>query len=164
MTLYTGMIGNTFWVWGKGDKGSVPDNHVAFVHFGQEDGSEVDGPDSVVGFFKVDVVFFHGVGNKEQLVFQPEGAGVGDPLDKEVPGVFEGRQALGKRARRGAVAGARGVTAQCVVRALVVVYRPKAIECSLLGAQVSAGGGRQAPALSVLCMRSWAPFSCGEAG
>jgi len=45
------------------------------------------------------VVLFDGVGDEEQLVVEPEGAGVGDSLDQEVPRILERRQALGKGAR-----------------------------------------------------------------
>jgi hypothetical protein len=47
------------------------------VDLGEQDGAEVDGPDAVVGFFETDGMLFERVGDEEQLVFEPEGAGVG---------------------------------------------------------------------------------------
>lgn len=99
-------MGNTSQGWGKGNKGSVPDDHVPFVDFGEQDGPEVDRPDAVVGFFQADVVLFERVGDEEQLVFEPERARVRNALDQEVAGVLERRQAFGKRARRRGEAGA----------------------------------------------------------
>ena len=40
------MMGDTSWGWGRANKGSVSDDHVAFVDLPQQDGPEVDGPDS----------------------------------------------------------------------------------------------------------------------
>jgi carboxymethylenebutenolidase len=55
---------------------SVPDDHLALVDLGEQDRAEVDRPDPVVGFFEADVVLFQGIGDEEQRVFEPEGAGV----------------------------------------------------------------------------------------
>ena len=80
-------------------QGSIPNDHVAFVDLGQENRPEVDRPDAIVGFCEAEVVLLQGIGDEEQLVFQPEGAGVRHALDQEVAGVLERRQALGKGAR-----------------------------------------------------------------
>jgi hypothetical protein len=71
--------------------GSIPDDHIAFVDFGQEDRPEVDRPDAIVGFFEAEVMLFERIGDEEQLVLEPERAGVGDPLDQEVPRLLERR-------------------------------------------------------------------------
>jgi len=84
--------------------GSVSNNHVALVDFRQKDRPEIDRPDAVIGFFQADVMLFECVGDEEQLVLEPERAGVGDLLDQEVPRVFERGQSLGKGAGRGGVA------------------------------------------------------------
>jgi hypothetical protein len=80
---------------GEDHQGSVPDDHVAFVDLPEQDRSKVDGPESVVGFFQADELLFEGVGDEEQFVFEPEGAGVGDALDQEVARILERRQLLG---------------------------------------------------------------------
>src|SRR3972149_6348034 len=94
-------------------------------------------------------MLFECVGDEEQLVLQPERAGVGDTLDQEVPRIVERRQSLGKGAGRGSIARARRLTAEKVVRPLVVVERAKAIEGALLRGEVvtrrAAGSGFQRP-------------------
>lgn len=91
-------MGNASQWWEKGKKGSVPDDHVPFVDFGEQDSPEVDGPDAVVGFFQPEVVLFERVGDEQQLVFEPEGAGVGDALHQELSRILERRQPIGKGA------------------------------------------------------------------
>ncbi len=76
------MMGDTSPGWRKSRKRSVPDDHVSFIDFGEEDGSEGDGPDPVVGFFQADVMLFQGIGDEEQFVFDPEGTGVGNALPR----------------------------------------------------------------------------------
>jgi len=49
-------------------------------------------------------MLFERVGDEEQLVLEPERAGVGHSFHEEVAGVLEWGEAGGKRARRGAVA------------------------------------------------------------
>ena len=80
---------------GEGNKGSVPDDHVAFVDLPEQDRAEVDGPDPVVGFVQADELLFEGIGEEEQFVVQPEGAGVGDALDEEVARILEGGRRSG---------------------------------------------------------------------
>jgi len=70
-------MGNTSVGWGGPARESVPDDHVAFVDLPGQDGSEIDGPDPVVGFFQADGMLFVRIGDEEQLVLEPEGAGVG---------------------------------------------------------------------------------------
>src|SRR5512142_2662802 len=98
------MMGDTSWG-GGGPQGSVPDDHVAFVDLPEQDASEVDGPDPVGGFVQADVMLFESIGNEEQLVFEPEGTGVGDTLDQEVTRILERRQPVRIRARGHGVAG-----------------------------------------------------------
>ena len=76
--------------------GSVSNDHLALVDFRQEHGSEIDGPDPVVGFFEADVMLFERVGDEEQLVLQPGRAGV--------------VAVAGLRRRPGLLAGARQMT------------------------------------------------------
>jgi len=99
-------MGNTPGGWGRGNTGSVPDDHVAFVDLPEQDHAEGDGPDPVGGFVQANELLFEGVGKKKQLVFQPERAGVGDALDEEVARVLERRQALGIGPGRRGIAGA----------------------------------------------------------
>jgi len=54
-------------------------------------------------------MLLEGVGDEQQALFEADGAGVGDPFDDEVPGILDGRQGAGVRARGGAVARRRGV-------------------------------------------------------
>lgn len=89
---------------GGGQHGSIPEDHAAFVDRGEQDGPEVDRPDPIVGFLEADVVLFQGIGDEEQLGLQPERAGVGHPLDQEVPRMLQRGQVLGKGARGGGVA------------------------------------------------------------
>lgn len=77
--------------------GSVPDDHVAFVNLPEENGSEVDGPDPVGGFVQTDVMLFERIGDEEQFVFEPEGAGVGHALHDEVARILERRESVGQR-------------------------------------------------------------------
>ena len=148
---------------GRVNTRSVPDDHVAFVDLPEQDGSEVDGPDPVVGFFQADVMLFERTSDEEQRVFEPEGADVGDALHDEVPRVLERGQPLGIVAWGSAVAGAGGAGIEVLARPLVIVEGPKRLKARCWADNL-ARGGRQAPALSVRCMRSWAPFSCGDAG
>lgn len=67
--------------------------HFLFIHSAEEDGAEEDGPDAVSGHFKSDVVLIERVCDEEQLVLQPERAGVGDALHKVMPWVSIGGQA-----------------------------------------------------------------------
>ena len=84
---------------GTRSQGSIPDDQVAFVDRGQEDRPEVDRPDAIVGFLEAEVMCFERIGDEEELVLEPKRAGVGHPLDQEVPGIRERRQALGKGTR-----------------------------------------------------------------
>lgn len=123
---------------GGATRRSVPDDHVAFVDLAEQHGSEVDGPDSVVGFIQADVMLLERIGNEEELVFEPEGAGVGDTLHDEVGGVLERWEPFGIRARGGRVARARSSAAEILMRAFVVVERAEAMERPLLGREVGA--------------------------
>ena len=73
------MMGNTSWGWGRANKGSVSDDHVAFVDLPEQDRPEVDGPDPVVGFIQPDVMLLERTGDEEQFVLEPEGAGSPSP-------------------------------------------------------------------------------------
>jgi len=80
-------------------------------------------------------MLLQGVGDEEQLVLEPERAGVGDALDQEVARVLEGREAVGQRAWGQVVAGAGRLAPEGRVRALVVVEGAEAIERPLLMSQ-----------------------------
>jgi hypothetical protein len=54
--------------------------------FPMRDGPEVNGPAAVVGFVQAEVMLFGGVGDEEQFGCEPEGAGLGDALDRKWPG------------------------------------------------------------------------------
>ena len=90
------MMGNTSWGWGRANEGSVSDDHVAFVELPEQDRAEVERPDPVVGFVQANVKLLERIGDEEQLVFEPEGAGVGDALHEEVPRVLERGRWSGK--------------------------------------------------------------------
>ena len=70
------------------------DNHIAFVEFGDEYGSEVNGPDSVIRFIQTDGVSLQGSGEEEQLVFESERTSIGYEFDQEVTGILDGRQSV----------------------------------------------------------------------
>ena len=108
-------------------------------------------------------MLLEGIGDEEQFVFEPEGTGVGDALDEEVARILEGRQALGIGPGRRSVAGAGGAAVEILVRPFVVVEGAEVIEGPLLGREICARRPTGA-SLEVRCMRSCAPFSCGEAG
>ena len=61
------------------------------------------------------------VGDEEQFVLEPEGAGVGDPLDWEVAGVLERRQAFRKGPERGGVTRAGSLPAERGMWSLLIV-------------------------------------------
>ena len=103
------------------------------------------------------------IGDEEQLLLEPEGPRVRDALHEEVSGILD--RGHGPRvgpARRPVARRGRGAREE-LVRPLVVVLGAEAIERALLRQGVERGG-RIASALSVLCIRSCAPFSCGDAG
>ncbi len=91
-------MGNTHWGLGEGQqRGQSRMIMSRSLTFPREDGPEGDGPDSVVGFLQADVMLFKGIGDEEQLVCDPEGAGVGDTCDDEVAGVLERMDSLNIR-------------------------------------------------------------------
>ena len=79
--------------------GSIPDDHVAFVDLGQQHCPEVDRPDAIVGVVETEVMLFECMGDEEAFVLESERAGVGHPLDQEMPRIFERREVFGIGAR-----------------------------------------------------------------
>src|SRR5215510_13458532 len=69
---------------------SGPDDVVAFVDPSQEPVAEVNRPDPVGDLLEADRVLLQGMGDEQPPRFQANGAGVGDPLHDEVPGIFDG--------------------------------------------------------------------------
>lgn len=55
----------------------------------------MNGPDSVVDLLQADALLLRCIGNEEQLVLQPERAGVGDALHDETAGILHRRQPVG---------------------------------------------------------------------
>src|SRR5262245_13795655 len=90
VTDYTGNMGYTW---------SGPDDVVAFVDPSQEHVAEVNRPDPVGDLLEADRVLLQGMGDEQPPRFQANGAGVGDPLHDEVPGIFDGRQRARVRTR-----------------------------------------------------------------
>src|SRR5438128_4551912 len=84
-------------------------------------------------------MLLQGIGDEQQPVFEAEGAGVGHPLDQEVPRVLERGEVLGIGAWRDLVAIAGGTAAQVLVRPFVVVLAAEAIEGALLGGDGAPG-------------------------
>jgi hypothetical protein len=64
------------------------DDEVALVEAGEKYVAKVDGPDAVVGLLQANEVLLERVGDEEQMVLEPEGAGVGHALDDEVGWIF----------------------------------------------------------------------------
>ena len=87
------------------------------------------------------------------------GAHAADLVIGVVPGILN---AIRHGSLRWDVEFVRGTLAQRFVWALLVVVPAEGVKAGLLAA--FAAGGRDVCALSVRCMRSCRPFSCGEAG
>src|SRR5262245_63588364 len=79
---------------------SGPDDVVAFVDPSQEHVAEVNRPDPVGDLLEADRVLLQGMGDEQPPRFQANGAGVGDPLHDEVPGIFDGRQRADRKSTR----------------------------------------------------------------
>ena len=120
-------------------------------------------PDAVVDFLESDGVLLQRVGDEEQALLKPKCPRVRDALDDEMSGILDRRQCAGVEPRRRPIPRRGRGALEELVRPLVVVLGAEAIERALLGRE-RARGGRIGSALSVLCIRSCAPFSCGDAG
>src|SRR6266851_3087332 len=96
-------------------------------------------PEAVVNLLEADGVLLQRIGNEEQLFLEPERPGIRDALHDEVPGILDGRQRTGVGpggppiARRG-----RGAFEE-LVRSLMVVLGPEAVERALLGRERRSG-------------------------
>jgi len=100
---------------------SVSDDVVPFVQAGEQDATEVDGPDPVVDLLESDVVLLQGIGDEQGPVLEAEGARVRDPLHEKVARILERRQLLRERPRRGPIERARWAAPEGLVGPLVVV-------------------------------------------
>lgn len=140
------------------------DDVVPLVDPAQEDAAEVDRPDPVVDLLEPDRVLLEGVGDEHEPFLEPDRPGVGDPLDDEGAGILDRGQDSGIRAGGGPEESGRRAAAQGLVGSLAIVEATEGGEGPLLERQRGAGGGRIASPLSVLDLRSWAPFCCGCAG
>jgi hypothetical protein len=129
-----------------GDRWLGPDDVVAFVDAAEKDVAEVNRPDAVVDLLEPDGVLLQGIREEEEPCLEADGAGIGDALDEEVSGIFDGRQESGVRARRGGIARGRWVVVQGLVGALVVVEAAEGVEGALLGRE---GGARRADGLAL---------------
>lgn len=79
------------------------DDVVPFVDASKEHVAEVNGPDAVADLLEAGGVLLEGVGDEQQPLLQADGAGVGDTLDDEVPGILNGGQGPGVSAGGGTV-------------------------------------------------------------
>ena len=111
---------------------SRPDDVVSFVDPPQEHVAEVDRPDPVGDLLEADGMLLERVGDEEQAPLEAKGAGIGDALDDEVPGIFDRRQGAGVLAGGGPVERCRRPALQELVGALVVVLAAESIERPLL--------------------------------
>ena len=75
------------------------DDVVPLVDPSQQHVTEVNRPDPVGDLFKPDGVLLERVGEEQQPLPQTDGAGVGDALHNEVPGVLDRWQGAGVHAR-----------------------------------------------------------------
>jgi hypothetical protein len=70
------------------------DPHLSLIDLGEENGVEVDRPDSIVDLLQPDELLLQGIGDEEQLVLEPEGPSVRHAFDDVMPRVLDRRQAL----------------------------------------------------------------------
>jgi len=115
------------------------DQRLPFVDPSQEYVAEVERPNAVIDLFEADAMLLERGREIEQPGLEANGAGVGDPLHEEVPGIFERGQCAGIRARRRAVERAGRPPAQKLVGPFVVVLLAKPVEGALLGRERRAG-------------------------
>ena len=104
------------------------DDVVPFVDPPQQDAAEGDRPDPVGHLLEADGMLLERVGDEEQAPLEAKGAGIGDALDDEVPGIVDRRQGAGVLARGGPVERGRRPALQELVGALVVVLASESIE------------------------------------
>src|SRR5262249_16898513 len=109
------------------------------------------------------------VGQKEQPRLESDRPGIGHALGDVVAGVLEQRDPSGVRARRGPIdRGGRAPVGKLMGPPLVVEGAEGSegpLRTGPGGTRERGGrGGRGVAALSVRCIRSWAPFCCGWPG
>ncbi len=68
------------------------DPHLSLIDLGEENGVEVDRPDSIVDLLQPDELLLQGIGDEEQLVLEPEGPSVRHAFDDVMPRVLDRRQ------------------------------------------------------------------------
>ena len=125
--------------------------------------AEVDGPDPIIDFLEAEDVLLERVRDEEQTVVEPDGPRVRHPLGNVMARILDRRKATRVPARRRLVERGGRPASEKLVRALVVVEDAKSVEGALLAGRCACGG-RAVAALSVRCIRSWAPFCWGLAG
>ncbi len=86
------MMGDT-WRWLSGLSAH---DHVAFGDLGQQQVTEANRPDTVVGLLQANEVVGKGVGQEQQYLLEADGAGVGQLLEQEVAGYATGRSRSGQ--------------------------------------------------------------------
>ena len=143
--------------------GSFAADIVALIEAREQDCAEVNRPDPVVDFFETGIVIVGRIGEVQQPGLKANRAGIGDAFDEEVARIFQRGESRWIRPRRRRVVRAGRCPAVMTVRPFLVVLVPECVERALLGAGVGPGG-LIAPRFNVRCRRSWAPFSCGDAG
>ena len=84
-------MGNTWWL--------RPEDVVPFVDAAEQHEAEVNRPDAVGDLLEAHGMLLEGVGDEQQSLFEADGAGVGDTLDDEGPGILDGWQGAGVLAR-----------------------------------------------------------------
>ncbi len=110
-----------------------------FVESTEEHGSEVNGPDAVVGLLQTDVFLEQGMADVDPTPLPADAAVSADPADFEVSGILGLWQPVGVGARGGCVERGRWGLIEMFVRAFVVVLAAELFELALLGGSV---GGR----------------------
>src|SRR5207245_4062918 len=101
---------------------------VAFIDAGQEDVTEVDGPDPIIDFLEAEDVLLERVRDEDQALFESDGPRVRHALGNVMARVLDRREAPGVPAGRRLVERAGRPAPEKLVRALVVVEDAEPVE------------------------------------
>src|SRR3972149_6713867 len=113
---------------------------VSLIESAQQDGSEVDGPESISLLFEAHGLAFEDLGDDDALAVPANDAIVIDHATLEMRRVLDIRELPRVRARRRAVDMSRGGAGVGFVRTGLVVLLAEAVEGALLGPWCTGGG------------------------